>query len=184
MLERLVLWRRLDLPGHDACRIRRQGTSWILEGTAVFAQQGRPSRLSYEVVCNEDWTSRTAQISGWSEDREIDLKIECDGYCLWTVNDRSVASVEGLVDLDLGFTPATNTNAIRRLDLAVGQRSDSVAAWLDTSDWALKRLEQSYERIAEDRYDYRSKLHGYRADLTTDAFGIVAEYPDLWSQEK
>ena len=71
MLEQLVLWRRLDLPGHDACRIRQLGASWIIEGTAVFAEEGRPSRLSYDLICNEDWSSRKAQISGWASAYEI-----------------------------------------------------------------------------------------------------------------
>lgn len=183
MLEQLVLWRRLDLPGHDACRIRQLGASWIIEGTAVFAEEGRASRLSYDLICNEDWSSRKAQISGWAGQREIDLTIECDGYGLWQVNERTVASVEGLLDLDLGFTPATNTNAIRRLNLGVGEGVETVAAWLDTADWTLKPLEQSYKRAEPRLYRYHSPLHDYHADLTTDAFGLIVDYPDLWTQD-
>ena len=35
-----VLWRRLDTPGHDACRLVRNDAGWQLEGTAVFREDG------------------------------------------------------------------------------------------------------------------------------------------------
>jgi len=31
-----VLWRRLDTPGHDVCRLEKSDAGWKLEGVAVF----------------------------------------------------------------------------------------------------------------------------------------------------
>ena len=33
-----ILWRRVDAPGHDACRLDRDGSGWRLEGTAARAR--------------------------------------------------------------------------------------------------------------------------------------------------
>jgi hypothetical protein len=57
-----------------------------------------------------------------------------------------VSETEGLCGIDLGFTPATNLNPVRRLSLEVRQAADATAAWLDPSDWHLKRFVQQYER--------------------------------------
>ena len=41
----------------------------------------------------------------------------------WFANGVEQDNVAGCLDLDLGFTPATNLFAIRRLSLKVGQRA-------------------------------------------------------------
>lgn len=86
-------------------------------------------------------------------------------------------------DIDLGFTPATNTNALRRMELKVGQAARTTALWLDTEDWSLKPLTQTYERLSETVYRYRSPRHAYEAELSVDPFGIVLDYPGLWGIE-
>src|SRR4026207_452783 len=42
MAEQTMLWRRLDVPGHDACALRRIASGWRLEGTALFALDVHP----------------------------------------------------------------------------------------------------------------------------------------------
>ena len=51
------------------------------------------------------------------------------------------------LDIDLGFTPATNMVAIRRLGLRVGQEAEAPAAWLNYKTMRLATLAQKYLRI-------------------------------------
>ncbi len=37
-----ILWRRLDVPGHDACRLLRSDAGWQLEGAAAFRHERNP----------------------------------------------------------------------------------------------------------------------------------------------
>lgn len=46
---------------------------------------------------------------------------------------------------------------------------------------ALEPLEQTYARIAEDRYEYRS--NSFVAELTVTADGFVKEYASVWVVE-
>ena len=121
--------------------------------------------------------------SGWvgSEDVQIQIERRADG--VWLMNGETVASVSEAIDIDLGLTPATNTTAIRRLQLEVGQSADATAAWLDPSDWQLKPLDQTYHRRAADTYEYASPAHGFSAVLTVDDFGLVTDYPGIWLAE-
>jgi hypothetical protein len=44
----LILWRRLDTPGHDdACSLEANDSGWKLHGTAVLREDGARARLAY-----------------------------------------------------------------------------------------------------------------------------------------
>ncbi len=62
----------------------------------------------------------------------------------------------GCIDIDLGFTPATNVLPIRRLDLAPGQDGRVRSAWLSWPERRLQPLEQGYRRIGASTYAYVS----------------------------
>lgn len=178
-----VLWRRLDTQGHDACRLSREGDDWVLEGAAVAAEQVALISVSYRVVCGPDWVTRSASVSGWSNESDISLEIVRNGDGSWHCNGVEAPLLGECVDIDLGFTPATNTCAIRRLQVGLGQRRKATAAWLDDSVWQLKPLQQYYLRKTENIYEYGSPAHGFTAQLTVDTHGFVREYPDIWSAE-
>ncbi len=71
----------------------------------------------------------------------------------WQVNGVSKKSVRGCVDVDLGFTPATNMIALRRLSLKVGQRAEAPAAYLQFPEMRLVMLPQTYLRIGRTEYE-------------------------------
>lgn len=177
------LWRRLDLPGHDACRFLHDGLGWVTEGCAVFTTRGRVATLSYRLRCDDDWVSRSASVQGWIDAEPLAIEIARTTQGGWSVNGIEIRKLKGLSDIDLGFTPATNTHALRRLDLTVGETAETTAVWLDDADWTVKPLPQSYRRASANGYDYASPLHDFRARLRTDDFGAVLDYPQLWTRE-
>lgn len=177
-----VLWRRLDTRGIDACRIRPAEAGWAIEGGATFVENGAIASLSYQLLCDPAWKTRSADVHGWIDGRDWRLRVQ-RGAEGWVMDGSVLAVGAGLLDVDLGFTPASNTNAIRRLALGVGEKAETTALWLDTSDWTLKPLLQTYERVSSTKFAYASPQHGYEAALQVNAFGIVLEYPGLWRAE-
>ena len=174
-----VLWKRLDQEGHDACRFVKTVAGCTIEGTAVFEHIGQAVNLAYCLVCDGQWASLQASVVGWIGKTEfrMDIERDDDGWC---INGKKNNALTGLEDIDLGFTPASNTNAIRRLNLSTGDKVETVAVWLDTGDWTVKPLRQSYRRTQNCAFDYASPQHDYRATLVVDDFGAVTEYPELW----
>jgi hypothetical protein len=172
-----ILWRRLDSPGHEAARIDRAGARWKLHGSAVFLEEGAVS-LHYEIDCTPDWRTLGATVSGFVGERLIDVSIRTDGGS-WSLNGERIDAVEGCIDLDLNFSPSTNLLPIRRLELSIGGRADVRAAWLRFPSFRLEVLEQSYERVAEQQYRYRSRT-GFEAELDVDAVGFVRRYGSYW----
>ena len=102
---------------------------------------------------------------------------------LWTLNGEVVPNLQEFVDLDLGFTPATNLSQLRRIALQVGQSADVPVAWLDAPFGSLEVLQQRYERRTAETYWYTAPRFDYAALLQVCAVGFVRLYPDLWKAE-
>jgi len=184
MNEQHVLWRRLDTAGHDACRLVRRAAGWRLEGTAAFRHEaGAVSCVSYQVECDEVWRTREGRVCGWVGDQRVDIGVRRTSEGEWLLDGRKVEGVKGCLDLDLGFTPATNLFQLRRMALAVGQSQELTVAWLDIPDGGLGKLAQRYERRAEDEYWYAAPRFDYAAVLKVDGTGFVRLYPRLWVEE-
>jgi hypothetical protein len=88
-----------------------------------------------------------------------------------------------LVDLDFGFTPATNMPQLRRFNLADGETADVNIAWYDFGVERLVVLPQIYRRIDARSYAYDSPTGNYRATLEVAPSGFVQLYPELWVME-
>jgi uncharacterized protein len=174
-----VLWRRLDLPGHDSARLAFESPHWRITGTAVFAREQRPCRLDYSVVCDAAWNTLSANVSGWVGDNSVDIELTVDAAHTWRMNGIECPAVRGCVDVDLHFTPATNTLPVRRLALQVGRDSLVRAAWL-TPDFSMEPLEQIYRRTGSTTYRYESNGGRFTADLEVNEAGLITGYSGLW----
>ncbi|MCF3972531.1 putative glycolipid-binding domain-containing protein [Paracoccus salsus] len=177
----LILWRRLDVPGHDACNLRFDSGQWHLDGAAAWRGRAGPAHLVYEVICGEDWHSRSARIQGRVGGQGLSLSIRRGAGGEWRVNGDEVPGSHGLTDLDLAFTAATHALALNRLKLSGG--GDSAAAWLDEADWRLRPLHRTYRRTDGGRWDYRAAEGGSGTTLTVNRHGLVTDFPGFWTQE-
>jgi hypothetical protein len=178
----LILWRWMDRPGHEAARLESVGGEWHLRGTSVLMHEGQPCRLNYHVVCNAEWRTRGAHVSGWVGTEEVKAHIvAADGR--WRLNGVKVPAVEGCVDVDLNFSPCTNLLPIRRLRLDVGEAGRVSAAWLRFPGFHLERLDQTYTRTGERTYRYESADGAFVRDLEVDEAGFPTRYPGFWEAE-
>ena len=179
-----ILWRRIDSPGHDGCRLDQTARGWQLTGTAVFLDGDQPAQLAYEVTCDSDWRATNGRVSGWVGTRALELHVERTPDGEWRFNGAPASGFADCADVDFGFTPATNLTQLRRVDLAVGQAADVPVAWLDVSSGRLEVLRQRYERRSEWTYWYESPRFDYAALLEVTPVGFIRRYPGLWEAEQ
>lgn len=178
-----ILWRRLDVPGHESARVFFDPPYWHLAGTAVFAHEHQPCRLDYSVNCESSWQTLSATVAGWVGDQVIEIEISVDAAHGWRLNGQECPAVAGCIDLDLNFSPSTNLLPIRRLDLSDGQESQVRAAWLRFPRFILEPLEQVYRRINATTYQYESAGGRFKTELKVNEQGLVTEYPNIWRAE-
>jgi hypothetical protein len=144
----------------------------------------QPYHLEYAVRCDDAWRTISADVSGTIGRDAVRVIIMHDMRAgRWTRDGHEQPQVAGAVDVDLGFTPATNTLPIRRLTLPVGGAAPVRAAWLRFPELELVPLDQVYTHEAEERYVYESDGGRFRATLEVDAAGLVLRYGDYWIAE-
>ncbi len=181
--EEKIIWRRIDIPGHESVWAFANDEGWSLDGSAVFVYEGKPCRLDYLIECDDGWNTAFATINGWVGDDLIDLEIEVDQGERWTINGENCPEVDGCVDIDLNFSPVTNTLPIRRLEMAVGESESVRSAWLRFPSFKFEALDQIYTRLDAMIYRYESGGSRFIRELTVNEFGLVTHYPDYWKME-
>ncbi len=179
----IILWRRLDLSGHEFGKIEPRDDGWELSGTALFMHERGPCKLAYVVVCDSGWRTVSAQVRGAIGGEGVDLSVSVDEGRRWILNGVDYPNVAGCTDIDLGFSPSTNLLPIRRLSLAVGEAAEIRAAWLPFPSLVFEPLLQMYRRETETTYQYESNGGRFARTLEVNASGFVTSYPGLWLAE-
>lgn len=178
-----VLWRRLDTPGHDFCRLEKSDSGWKLEGVAAFLHEDAPACLRYRIACDRTWKTIDGAVHGYLAERAIAIRVNRASDGQWTLNDAPLAGFEELADLDFSFTPSSNFFQLQRLDLKAGEGRDMTAVWLDPAVGTLQQLPQRYERRSETQYFYEAPTVPYSAELEIRPDGFIRRYPGLWEAE-
>src|SRR5690606_7762361 len=151
-------------------------------GIVLSRAEESPQQIHYTVAGSLDWVTRAVQVTS-IEGRHIRrLQLERDQAGVWRMDGEALLEFEGISDVDLQITPATNTLPIRRLQLGVGESRGTDALWIRFPDLTLERLPQRYACAADNRFTYESRGGAFRADLDVDDEGVVVRYGDIWSR--
>ena len=198
-----VLWRRLDLEGHEAARLGTLADGHWLSGSAVFADTSaasgetstafgdedtmsreapRACRFDYAIGCDSRWRTRSVLIDGSIGAKIVrrTASVDPDGH--WICDRKARPDLEGCLDVDLAFSPSTNTLPLRRLDLAVGARATLHVAWLRFPELVFEPKEQTYTRLDATHYRFESDGGAFRAEIEVDTDALVVRYPGLWER--
>ena len=169
-----VLWRGPE-GSLERCTLVETRAGARLAGTVLTAEDGTPFEVRYAVDVDRRWATRHADVritDGAS------LVLETDGRGHWAAGGRRVLDLDGCRDVDLEISPSTNTLPIRRLRPQVGESAPARAAWVRFPSLTVEPLDQTYERIGESSWRYRSG--DFEAELEVDADGLVVRYGELW----
>jgi len=178
-VSQFAAWIRLDRPGRDAALLRPIDGGCLLQGAAAFDYEGGSAAVAYQVEAGAGRETRRGTISALVGDEAVRHEIERDDRG-WRLDGVAIEGLAHLVDLDFGFTPATNALQLARIALKVGQKAEVPVAWFDLDCASLIELPQSYERRNEASYWYEAPTVPYQAMLEIAPNGFVQSYPGLW----
>ena len=169
-----ILWQASE-GGSEVCVLERAGRGLRLRGTVLTHEAKRPIELRYAVTVDAAWATTDVEVLVSFAGGDFREPVAIGA--LWSGKERP-PGFEDCVDVDLSFTPATNTLPIRRLGLRVGEEREIAVAWLVWPELRFERAVQRYARLGEDRYRYAQD--DFEAELTVDEDGLVLEYEGLW----
>jgi len=170
-----LAWRRSDeveTDEHATVTIRDTGLSLV--GTVLGAVGGLPLRIEYRVMTDAAGLTTAAhvrELRGFGQ-RAVTLERSAKG--VWSVDGEIDRSLKGCADVDLGFSPSTNSLPVRRLRLGVGASQTIRAARVRFPELDIVRSSQTYSRL--DEFTYRYESGTFAADLVVDDDGLVAAY--------
>lgn len=177
MTTRRVAWRRTDeVLADEHCELAVRAGGVSLVGTVLGSVEGVPIRLEYRVLADGAGLTSAVHVRDLRGFDQRTLTVERSTKGAWTVNGAAASALKGCTDIDLGFSPSTNTLPLRRLRLAVGHSATIKAAWVRFPEFDLVKAAQTYTRL--DEYTYRYASGDFAAELTVDDDFLVASYAE------
>ena len=182
MAERFdVLWLSSELQSAEYCIVAPGLYGATVESTTLLPYRDLPARIDYSISTSPAWVTQQVRIELAAGDlrRTVGL-VQNEG---WLVDGTPRPDLDGCVDVDLGWTPATNLLPLRRVPLEDGQSMTTIAAWVRFPELDIVPSHQTYTRLARDRVLYQSAT--FEAELVVTPDGIVTTYgAGLWSAAK
>lgn len=188
---RVVLWQAVGTSELQHCQLRQIADGWRLAGTVVTVANEAPALIHYRVEVDRVWATRTVTVEAALGTRPpIEIWLEVNAAGQWQAERRpgpaapwvTLSDLTGLRDIDLAFTPATNTLPVRRLTPEVGETIAVTAAWLRFPELDIELLPQTYHRLDQRRYHYESNGGAFTAEITFDDRDLVVDYAGLWTR--
>jgi hypothetical protein len=174
---RWILWQGLIAPSMERFIVDATNVGFDFSGLILQADDESPCVVRYEIEVDAGWRTRKVEVE-LEDGGQRRLSLTVDGEGNWSQDGQHLEQVGGCIDVDLEWSPSTNTLPIRRLAMAPGDTKTVAAAWVRFPSLEVQRIEQSYERLAERRYRYRSGR--FTADLAVDKDGLVLQYGVNW----
>ncbi len=191
-MKRDIVWSRLDEPGMEHLHLTEGQHGITANGLILAVKENVPSRIRYTVHCDPSWHVREVRVD--TLDRSIpQIHLKTNGTGHWkTSTDERVVELDGCIDVDISATPFTNTVAIQRLNLAIGEVAEITVAYINVPTMQVTAVKQHYTRLEDnddgEHYQYAGYPSGYQAELVVDRDKLVIAYPELfmrvWSSEE
>src|SRR4051795_4159547 len=128
-LSKICVWRLVNGIGCERAELTREGNDWVFRGRIIRIAEHGLTKVEYAVFCDPKWHTKTAKVSLLDSRGERSLELTNENG-IWSQDGLRLSAVEGCVDVDLEWSPSTNTLPLRRLNLSPGRSSGlTAAAW-------------------------------------------------------
>lgn len=175
-----VLWCNEKFHMYEYCAFMETGKRHQFNGVVLTVVEEKPVRINYQVLFDRQGLTQSVNVDAIGGSREQYLQLVVDEHRTWFWNGKELKECSGFSDVDLGFSPATNTLPIRRLNLKLGESQTISAAWVRFPEFDVIPFPQRYTRIGTNQYLYESLLSDFKAELVVDELGLVQQYGQYW----
>jgi hypothetical protein len=177
---RTVRWTSAQEPGAEYVAVWQTPQGYRVQGDWVGTAQGQPARARYRLALDLTWGVKHLRAAWETGTTTCRVRVQRNATGIWQVNGEQRPDLTACVDLDLAWSPLTNTLPIRRLGLAVGAQRELCVAYIEPPLLTVVPDRQRYTRLGPESWRYESLDSGFSADLTVDEDGLVVDYPPLF----
>ncbi|WP_040524977.1 putative glycolipid-binding domain-containing protein [Gordonia effusa] len=180
----MAAWRHVGLrDGFEVAHFEsgRDGMTHLW-GQTVAVEVGVGLSATYDIIVDERWHVRSADIEAKLRDESWTLAVRSDGDGRWTVDGTLRPDLNGCVDIDLEASAVTNTFPVHRIPTSAGVQHIP-AVYVSATTPTIGILDQTYAFSGSDtdgaEYDYTALSFDFAATLRYDRAGLVLDYPGL-----
>jgi uncharacterized protein len=172
-------WTPVEGDGLEHFTIRAMATGYRVASVVIGEAEGRKFGLAYDVDIDSQWRVKSFALRA-ADGRTLAAKSPQPGR--WQNADgKALDAFEGAIDLDLAFTPFTNTLVVRRNTFTKGQSRDFTMFYVPADTLEPFTDGQRYTCIEPNRrFHYEATDGTFSADIAFDEYGLVADYPGLY----
>jgi uncharacterized protein len=182
---RLVVWRGVEewLAEAAAIDLREDG----LSATSVqLGADPTPYRLDYRLDASDGFVTRELELTATVEGTRRRLRLSHDGAGGWSAEADHGVELPDLSearDIDVGFSPLTNSMPILRHGLHQQGEQDFVMAWVEVPSLNVIAARQRYAHVRGDGdgavVRFLDGESEFSAELELDSDGLLVFYPQL-----
>jgi hypothetical protein len=191
---RFVVWRGVEEWLAEAASIDLREDGLSASGIQLGARPA-PYRVDYRLDAGEGLVTRELEVTAVGEGWRRRLMLRHDGSGGWSADvetdgnppggawDGELPDLSEALDIDIGFSPLTNSMPILRHRLHREGSREFVMAWVSIPDVRVRASKQRYEHVRADDAGSTVRfleLDGdFNAELELDEDGLLVFYPGL-----
>ena len=182
---RFVVWRGAEEWLAEAASVDLREDGLSATGVQLGAHPS-PYRLDYRLDASDGFITRELELTATVGVDRLRLKLEHDGSGGWSAEDDHGVDLPDLSqarDIDIGFSPLTNSMPILRHRLHAAGAGDFTMAWVEVPELRVIAAKQRYEHVrASEEGAVVRFLDGesdFSADLELNSDGLLVHYPHL-----
>ena len=117
---RWILWQGLISPSMERFIVGASNNGFEFSGLILQAHEESPYVVRYGIEVDAAWHTRKVEVE-LEDGGHRHLSLTTDGDGNWSRDGQGLDQVAGCLDVDLEWSPSTNTLPIRRLGLGPGE---------------------------------------------------------------
>lgn len=180
-MQKIIVWKNSTINTTEFVSIEKEEMTTV-KGYITGEGFGKPWLVRYTLTLNPRWEAQTVFIEVMSE-QNYTIELYKNDLQQW-LNEKGehLEAFDGCVDVDISFTPFTNSLPINRLQLTKGEGQNISVVWVDIKNGDVKRVKQRYLNKGSKIYKYENEHSGYISELIVDDEGYVIDYPGIWQK--
>jgi len=181
-MERKITWEGLEYRSLENCTLTETDNGISVTSVITGQVNNQAIKILYKILTDTLWATYFVEINvilgGYKKTILLEKKVS-----YWLVNNTIDHRFNDCVDIDISLTPFTNTLPIRRL-VFNGQLSNRIEViYIDIIADMIMPVRQYYTKISDSVYLYENEKSTFKAELKTDSYGLVIEYPKLFREK-
>lgn len=180
-MQKIIVWKNSFMNLTEYVRIVKEEMTTV-KGYITGEGYEKPWQISYSLTINARWEVQTVSIEVMSE-QDYTIQLSKNDQQQWVnENGEHLPEYDGCVDIDISFTPFTNTLPINRLQLTKGESKHMPVLYIDVQQGICKSVKQRYVNKGDKIYKYENEDSGFTSELLVDNEGYVVDYPGIWQR--